>query len=132
MKPADTARRFVDRINAHDVPGIVGLLADDHHFIDSLGDVFAGRETLEQGWRAYFAMVPDYTIDLAAVFENGATVVLLGSVHGTWAPDGKLRSDCAWSMPAAFRARIENALVAEWQVYADNEPLRRLMTRAPV
>jgi ketosteroid isomerase-like protein len=130
MSPADTARQFIDRINAHDVPGIVGLLAEDHHFIDSLGNVLAGRQALALGWGAYFAMVPDYTIDLASVFENGATVILLGSAHGTYAPDGKLRGDFAWSTPAAFRARIDNGLVAEWQVYADNEPIRRLMTRA--
>jgi hypothetical protein len=29
--------------------------------------------------------------------------------------------------PAAFRALIEDGKVAEWRVYADNEPLRRLM-----
>jgi ketosteroid isomerase-like protein len=122
MTPADTARRFVDRINAHDVPGIVALLAADHEFIDSLGAVFAGRVALEQGWRAYFAMVPDYTIDLVRVLEDGSTVVMLGSAQGTY-------SSFKWSTPAAFRARIEEGLVTEWQVYADNEPIRRLMTR---
>jgi hypothetical protein len=32
-----------------------------------------------------------------------------------------------WSCPAACRARIDGPLVAEWQVYADNEPLRQVM-----
>ena len=129
MTPGDTARRFVDRINAHDVPGIVAMLADDHEFIDSLGVVLAGRVALERGWRAYFAMVTDYAIDLVRILEDGSTVVLLGSAHGTYVADGKLRSDFRWSTPAAFRARIEEGLVNEWQVYADNEPIRRLMTR---
>src|SRR5208282_3806703 len=29
--------------------------------------------------------------------------------------------------PLAIRALIENGSVAEWRVYADNEPMRRLM-----
>ena len=130
MTPADVARRFVDRINAHDVPGIVAMLSEDHEFIDSLGTIFAGRVALDQGWRAYFAMVPDYSIDLARILEDGSTVVLLGSAHGTYAAGGELRSEFKWTTSAAFRARIDDGLVAEWQVYADNEPMRRLMTRS--
>jgi len=91
--------------------------------------VFAGRLALEQGWRAYFAMVPDYAIEPTGVFENGETVVQLGTARGTYAPEGELRSDLRWSTSAAFRARIDDGLVAEWQVFADNEPIRRLMAR---
>lgn len=130
MTAAQAARRFVERINAHDVDGIAGLLSDDHRFIDSLGNVFVGRATLERGWRAYFAMVPDYTIDVAAVVEDGPAVVLVGTAHGTYSPGGELRSGGRWSTPAAFRARVCDGLVTEWQVYADNEPIRQLMAKA--
>lgn len=34
-----------------------------------------------------------------------------------------------WSTPVALRAFVENGEVAEWRVYSDNEPLRRLMVR---
>jgi len=34
------------------------------------------------------------------------------------------------STPAALRALMRGTLVAEWQVYADNEPIRRCMQRA--
>jgi len=30
----------------------------------------------------------------------------------------------AWTVPTAWRAVVRNGQVAEWQVYADNEPLR--------
>ena len=33
----------------------------------------------------------------------------------------------AWKTPVALRAFAEDGKVADWRVYADNEPLRRLM-----
>ncbi|MGA9583930.1 MAG: hypothetical protein WBQ95_01315 [Terracidiphilus sp.] len=32
-----------------------------------------------------------------------------------------------WKTPIAIRALIEDGLVAEWRVYADNEPIRKVM-----
>jgi hypothetical protein len=32
-------------------------------------------------------------------------------------------------MPAAWRARISGSLIAEWRVYADNDPIRQIMNR---
>ena len=64
MSPAETVQRFVDQINAHDVEGLSVLLTPDHRFIDSLGSIIVGRETMRQGWREYFQMVPDYHIEI--------------------------------------------------------------------
>jgi limonene-1,2-epoxide hydrolase len=47
-------------------------------------------------------------------------VILLGMARGTYV--GK-----TWSTPAAWRAKVHDDRVAEWRVYADNEPLRQLM-----
>jgi limonene-1,2-epoxide hydrolase len=30
-------------------------------------------------------------------------------------------------VPAAWRAIVQNGKIAEWRVYADNQPLRKLM-----
>jgi hypothetical protein len=48
---------------------------------------------------------------------------------GTYTPDGVLREEARWSTPAAWLAVVERGLVAEWRVYADNEPIRRRMTQ---
>jgi ketosteroid isomerase-like protein len=55
---------------------------------------------------------------------------MLGLAHGTFAPDGNLKPENHWETPAAFRARIENGKVAEWRVYADNDPIRQRMAKA--
>jgi len=32
-----------------------------------------------------------------------------------------------WEVPAAWRAVVRSNLIAAWHVYADNQPLRKLM-----
>jgi ketosteroid isomerase-like protein len=130
MTPLDTVHRFVDRINAHDITGLTALMAPDHRFVDSLGATVENRERMREGWHQYFQMVPDYRIDIARSFADGGEVALFGSARGTYSRDGQLSSTDAWQTPAAWRAIVRDGLVAEWQVYADNEPIRERMRRA--
>lgn len=125
MTPGEVAFRFIDRINAGDVNGLVNLMTDDHRFVDSGGDVLHGRAAMREAWGRYFAMVPDYRIEVEEVFTSGAVVALTGTASGTYSRDGSLRPEDAWSTPAAFRAHVAAGLISEWRVYADNEPLRR-------
>ena len=127
---ADTvARAFVDAINRQDVEALCALMTSGHRFIDPLGQVVEGREKMRAAWKGYFGMVPDYIIAIEEVCVDGPVVVMLGEVGGTYAPDGKLQPENRWRTPAALRARVEGGKVAEWRVYADNEPMRRLMAK---
>jgi|SRR5579863_4236608 len=125
-----TARQLVQQINAHDLEALAALLSADHRFVDSLGVVVCGRDALREGWRQYLRLVPDYHIEVQRLLCEGAHVVLLGSAHGTYSSDGTLHPKNAWSSPAAFCALIRDGRVALWQVYADNEPIRRCMRAA--
>jgi ketosteroid isomerase-like protein len=119
--------QFVECINRHDLDGIAELMTTDHSFIDSLGEVYRGRDTMYDGWKNYFKMVPDYRIEVSRTLVDGVEVVLLGVAGGTYAPKGRFDPQNRWSTPAAWRAVIRDEKVAEWQVYADNEPVRRCM-----
>ena len=127
MERTAVARQFVDAINSHDLNAICALMTEGHRFVDSLGAVFESRDAMRVGWSHYFRMVPDYTIHVDHCFENGPRVVLLGTAGGTYTRDGVLREEGRWSTPAAFCAIVEQELIAEWHVYADNEPIRRCM-----
>lgn len=131
MTSVEVALRFVARINAKDVEGMVVLMTDDHRFVDSLGSAIVGRDRTRRGWEAYFHMVPDYGVEVQETFATGAVVVLVGRARGTYSPDGTLRVQNAWEMPAAWRAVVRGNRVAEWQVYADNEPMRMRMAMGP-
>ena len=92
-RAATIVRQFVERINAHDVEGIVGLLAPDHRFVDSLGTVFEGEESLRAGWRGYLRMVPDYLIEIERLIDDGEAVILIGHAGGTYTHDGTIRAE---------------------------------------
>lgn len=121
------AQSFVRAINRQDADALAVLMTEEHRFIDALGTIVTGREAMRIGWRGYFGMVPDYTIAIEEILSDGPVVLMLGVAQGTYAPDGQLKAENRWSTPAAFRAFIEDGRVAEWRVYADNEPMRRLM-----
>lgn len=123
------AQSFVNAINHHSVAGIADLMTEDHVFVDSLGTKIEGKQAMRAGWEGYFRMVPDYTILITEILVDAAGAVMLGTARGTYSADGVLRPENEWATPAAFRARIRGPLVAEWRVYADNEPIRQVVAR---
>jgi uncharacterized protein (TIGR02246 family) len=118
---------FIDRINAHDVEGLCALMTEDHRFTDGSGQFFEGRDALRAGWTAYLAMVPDYRIEIEDTFIQEDHVALFGYASGTYAPDGNLVPENHWRIPAAWHAVTRDDFVARWSLYADLEPIRRLM-----
>jgi len=121
------AQAFLRAINRQDVDRLAELMAPNHRFIDSLGNTVEGREKMRAGWAAYFRMVPDYSIAIEEFYPGDPVVVMLGIASGTFTCDGKLSPDNRWQTPVAIRASIDEDLVAEWRVYADNDPIRKLM-----
>lgn len=136
------ARTFVEAVNRQDVDALVALMTPEHLFTDTLGNVARGRESLREGWTLYFQMVPDYRFEVEETYVNDSSVVMLGIAGGTYShafesvratggptmlPDGTSKVMNKWQTPTAVRARIDGDKVAEWQVFADNEPVRKLM-----
>ncbi len=118
---------FVGRINAHDLDGLVSLMAKDHIFIDSLGNQSA-RPGIETGWRQYFEMVPDYWIRIDRMNVQGKGTVLIGAAGGTYvSKGGKPLAENRWETPAVWTAVIVNKKVAVWRIYSDDEPIRARM-----
>jgi ketosteroid isomerase-like protein len=125
--PESVAHAFLRAINRQDVDALIALMTPGHRFVDSLGNVTEGREKLREGWAAYFRMVPDYAIAIEETYPSEGAVVMLGVAQGTFTRNGALHSENRWQTPVAVRALVENGMVAEWRVYADNEPIRKVM-----
>ncbi|HEY2466327.1 MAG TPA: nuclear transport factor 2 family protein [Terracidiphilus sp.] len=121
------AQAFVRAINRQDVNRLAELMSPAHRFIDSLGKMVEGRDKMREGWAAYFRLVPDYAIAIEEYYPADTVVIMLGMASGTYSHDGTLHLENRWQTPIAIRALIEDDLVAEWRVYADNEPMRKLM-----
>jgi ketosteroid isomerase-like protein len=131
MSVLETVLRFVKCINAHDVDGLCALMSDDHLFVDSVNAQFQGREVMRQGWIGYFGLMPDYTISITNSMVDGDVVALFGMTEGTYAVKGELRPENHWQGPAAWKAIVKDGMLTHWQVYADNEPVRKIMDANP-
>jgi ketosteroid isomerase-like protein len=116
-------QKFVARINAHDPTGIVALCTANHVFTDSLGSRLSGREQLEEAWAGYFALFPDYRIEVESAASCEMLVLACGFASATHAASRK-----TWRIPAAWRAIVREGRIAEWQVYADNKPVYELLS----
>ncbi len=130
MTPQKVAEQFVTAINAHDVECLATLMTLDHRFIDSLGAVVEGRDSMRNGWNFYFTMVSDYRLEISGRFSADAAkdeTMLVGVASGSYWSDGLKRANSGWSTPVALRAVVRDGQIAEWQVYADNEPIRQQM-----
>ena len=122
MNSSETFKQFVTAVNDHDPEAIAGLMALNHRFIDSLGNRVEGADTMRSGWRGYFAMCPDYRIEIADILAADDIVLATGTAGGTI-------DNTPWKTPAAWRAVIHDDLVAEWQVFADNKPVYEILAR---
>ena len=130
MSPTETVLQFMDRINQRDVDKVAELMTEDHVFTDSLGNSVRGREKMRDGWRGYYAFCPDYWVSHEEIFASGNLVAVFGSAGGTIAANGKLPPENKWKISAAWLALVENGLVKEWRVYADNKPVYDIVARS--
>ena len=135
--PIQTVLKFEELINARNPEAIIGLMTTDAAFVDSLGNRLEGTAKLRAAWEGYFKMVPDYSISHSEIFADGNTIAIFGSAQGTFVnptnpkDGGKMDKQNFWKTPAAWRAVVKDGRIALWQVYADNEPIRAIMRKAP-
>jgi len=124
----DILTRYMAAINAHDAGAIQELISPDSRLVDATGVEIMGATALNDAWQAYFAMIPDYCIRPERYLTSpGGWVAVFGRAGGSYAMGGVLVPDSEWQIPFAALARLQNERVAEWRIFCDNEPLRRIM-----
>lgn len=125
--PVAVVLDFMERVNSGDVDKICEAMTEDHVFVDALGARYESRETMREGWRVYHQMIPDYKVSHEEIMSKDNTVAIFGTARGTYAADGKLKKENFWEVPAAWKAVVRKGQVSYWQVFADNQPVRKLM-----
>jgi ketosteroid isomerase-like protein len=127
VSPAETVLDFLDFINKRDADKLAERMTEDHVFIDSLGNSVSGREKMRAAWRGYYSFCPDYWVSHEKILESGDLVAVFGAAGGAIVANGELLPENKWRTPAAWLAVVENSLVKEWRVYADNKPVYEIM-----
>jgi len=118
-KEIAAVKAFVAAINRRDASLVCSLMTEDHTFVDSRGTVASGRKGMEQGWREYFRMFPDYRVELDDLVQDGNRVAAFGSAAGTYDGRRGLVPENRIEMPAAWKAVVADGKIKFWQVYAD-------------
>lgn len=126
-EPVAVVLVFLDAINARDVDKLCALMSEDHIFVDGLGNQVRGKESMRKGWIGYFQWFPDYRVSHEEIFSEGNVVAAFGVAEGTYAVKGNLPKENHWTVPAAWKAVVQDGLVKEWHVYADNQAARKIM-----
>jgi len=121
---------FIESINSSNIDRLYGLMSKDHVFVDSRGNSSTGNHHMKKAWMGYFALFPDYKIEITETFQNNSTIVLLGYASGTYKTNNKdADHNNHWKIPAAWKAIVVDNKVKLWQVYADNSVVIEIMNR---
>jgi ketosteroid isomerase-like protein len=111
---------FADAISNADVDKIYSLMAEDHLFIDSQDNRVLGKENMKQAWIGYFALFPDYKIEINEILEKDSLICAIGYASGTYKNLKNKNNSNHWRIPAAWSAIVKDNKIKVWQVYADN------------
>ena len=111
--PKLTALQFNEYINNQDIEGLTSLMTEDHIFIDRAGVSYGD---MINGWKEFFSNYPTYINFFNRVESRDNLVILIG--YAKWSKDSLIKDHAIWT------AKIENDLVAVWQIYEDTEENR--------
>jgi hypothetical protein len=120
---------FVDAINSADVDTIYNLMAEGHLFIDSQDNRVIGKENMKQAWIGYFALFPDYKIEIKEILEKDSLFCILGYASGTYKNLKNENNSNYWRIPAAWTATVKDNQIKVWQVYADNSIVLEIINK---
>lgn len=114
--PKLTALQFNEYINNRDINGIRSLMTEEFTFIDIPGKMEKGKELMTKNWKSFWEEFPDYKKIITRVESQDNFVVLIGYSTCSYEPlDG----------PAIWTAKIKDDHVALWQIFEDNEDVRK-------
>ncbi len=118
---------YIDRINHHDIDGLLELMSDDHEFSDSTGVNIHGKEEMKLAWFDFFIHFPDYTILPDEIITDKNTGAVFGIAKGTYFDEGELEEKNKFKVPASWKASFKDGKVSEWKVYADFDQVRKII-----
>jgi ketosteroid isomerase-like protein len=83
--PAETVRRLVEAVNAHDLEAMVGCFAEDYVNVTPAHPMrgFGGRQQVRRNWAQLFAGVPDLQAELSGMAVDGDRVWTEWDISGT-------------------------------------------------
>ena len=128
-KSTEIVNDYIKSINSHDINRLLELTCDDAEFIDSMGIDTKGKYEMQNAWNVLWTFFPDYTVQVKEVICKNGTVAVFGTAKGTLATDGRMLQENKFEIPASWTATVTDGKISKWRVYADNQPVRKLIEK---
>ena len=84
---------------------------------------------MKKAWEVLLEFFPDYTVVVKDIIAKNGMVAVFGTARGTLATGGRILPENRFEIPASCTASIENGKISRWRVYADNQPVRKLIEK---
>lgn len=124
-----TVQEYIRAINRQDLETMSALMSEDHEFVDASGGHYSGRDEILKGWPDYYAMFPDYSIEVIDIFEQDDRVAVFGFASATYWNLKDATHNNYWRIPAAWKAIVRNNKIIYWQVFCDYSPIHEIIKR---
>jgi dipeptidase E len=125
----EIVREFINRINNHEIDKMLELVTEDITFIDSMGIHTNNKDNMYKAWDLFFTFFPDYRVNISEIISRDGVVAVFGKASGTLATNGRINNENRFEIPASWNAEITDGRISRWQVFADNEPVRKLIDK---
>ena len=126
---AKVVSEYIKKINEHDINGMLELTNETAAFIDSMGINTSGKSNIRSAWDVLLTFFPDYTVQVKDIISKNGMVAVFGTAKGTLATDGRILDENKFEIPASWTAIVKDGKIQKWRVYADNEPVRKLIKK---
>jgi ketosteroid isomerase-like protein len=121
LPPVAAVVSFIDRINHGDVPGLAGLMTDDHRLVVLDEPPVTGRQAGTGAWAGYAAAFPAYVIYPHEIVERDGRVAVAG--HTTGSHLG-LPDEQEARLTVIWLADVREGRLASWHIVADTPAAR--------
>jgi ketosteroid isomerase-like protein len=120
---------FIDRINHGDVPGLAGLMTDDHRLVVLDESPVVGKAANTAAWEGYAAAFPDYVVYPHEIVERDGRVAVAG--HTTGSHLG-LPDEQEAQLTIIWLADITDGRLSSWHILEDTPAARADLGLAPL
>jgi ketosteroid isomerase-like protein len=113
--PAETVRRLLEAVNAHDLEAMVGCFAEDYVNVTPAHPQrgFSGRQQVRRNWAQLFAGVPDLSAELSGMAVDG------DRVWTEWDISGTRRDGAAFAMRGVVIFGVTGDVIASARFYLE-------------
>lgn len=122
MTSTDVALWYVESINQQNAEVLDQLTSDGIRLIDAENRITQGKIAAREAWDHTFSLFPDYEILILETFTKDHSIMLLGTVSGTYAGATSEPEFAAWKCPIAIRVEVVSDQIAEWRTFYDLRP----------